>query len=108
MSGMREIFTHQDFTRVGHYQSILESGGIPTFIRNGVSHNSVTELPSPVLFPTLCVENDSDYEQAVKMIREVYQPQNTDAPDWPCLACGEAIPGTFDSCWSCGAVREVD
>lgn len=99
---MREIFTHQDFTRVGHYKSILDSIGIPSFIRNGISHNSVTDMPSPVLFPTLCVENDSDYDRAVEVLREVYKPRDNHAPDWRCPSCKEIIPGTFDSCWSCG------
>ena len=99
---MREIFTHQDFTRVGHYKSILDSIGIPSFIRNGISHNSVTDMPSPVLFPTLCMENDSDYDRAVEVLREVYKPRDNQAPDWRCPSCKETIPGTFDSCWSCG------
>ena len=103
---MREIFVHQDFTRVGHFKSILDSAGIGSFIRNEASHNSVTELPSPILFPTLCVEDDADYEKALELLREVYQPHDTDAPDWTCGTCKETVPGTFESCWSCGAPRQ--
>ncbi len=103
---MREIFTHQDYTRVGHFKSILDSAGITSFIRNESSHSSVTELPSPVLFPTLCVEDDADYEKAMELLREVYQPHVTDAPDWICGSCKETVPGTFESCWSCGAPRQ--
>ena len=25
--------------------------------------------------------------------------------DWPCLGCGETVPGNFDVCWNCGADR---
>lgn len=103
---MREIFTHREFARVGHYKSILESEGIPAFIRNEAGHNLVAELPAAVLFPTLCVENDSDYERAMEILRAVYKPEHTDATDWACAACKETVPGTFDSCWSCGAVPD--
>ncbi|WP_444678544.1 hypothetical protein [Halomonas sp. E19] len=29
----------------------------------------------------------------------------TGAPDWHCPGCGEALEGTFDACWRCGATR---
>ncbi len=103
---MREIFTHREFARVGHYKSILESEGIPAFIRNEAGHNLLAELPAAVLFPTLCVENDSDYDRAIEILRSVYKPEHTDAPDWTCAECKETVPGTFDSCWSCGAVPD--
>ena len=101
---MREIFVHQDFTRVGHCKSILDSAEIPSFIRNGISHSLLTGLPCPLMFPTLCVENDADYDRALALLREVHKPATTDAPDWTCPGCKETVPGTFDSCWSCGAV----
>lgn len=98
---MRDIFVNQDYTKVGHYKSLLESASIPCFIRNGISHNSVTELPSPLLFPTLCVENDEDYDRAMELLKAVHKPAESSAPDWKCPNCNETVPGTFDSCWSC-------
>jgi hypothetical protein len=98
---MRDIFVNQDYTKVGHYKSLLESASIPCFIRNGISHNSVTELPSPLLFPALCVENDDDYDRAMELLKAVHKPAESNAPDWKCPNCNETVPGTFDSCWSC-------
>lgn len=98
---MREIFTNQDFTKVGHYKSVLDSEGIPSFIRNGLSNN-ITEMPSPILFPTLCVENDDDYDKAMELLKAIHKPQPNNAPDWICAACKETVPGTFDTCWKCG------
>lgn len=99
---MREVFTHKEFTRVGHYQTILEAEDIPCYIRNASSHNVVADITIPALFPVLCVENESDYEKAVELLRSVYKPEKSDAPDWTC-SCGECVPGNFDSCWKCGA-----
>lgn len=102
---MREIFTHQDFTRVGHFQSILEAAGIRTFIRNQYTHNSLTELPSGVFFPSLCVVNPGDFDEALALLRPLYNPPATDVPDWKCTSCGEQVPGNFESCWNCRADR---
>lgn len=105
---MREVFIHQDSARVGLYQSILDGAGIPTYVRNGISNNSVTDLPSPVFFPALCVVNDEDYQTALELLRTVHKPEPSDAPDWRCAACGEGVPGNFDTCWKCGVERVKD
>jgi putative signal transducing protein len=102
---MREVFVNQDHARVGFYKSILDEAGIPNFVRNEYINNSVTELPSPLFFPALCVVHDDDYERAMKILREIYYAPPSQAPDWPCPKCGEEVPGNFDSCWKCGAPR---
>src|SRR5262245_21799016 len=62
---MREVFIHQDSAKVGLYKSILDAAEIPNFVRNGLANNSVTDMPSPVFFPALCVLNDEDYDKAL-------------------------------------------
>jgi hypothetical protein len=104
---MREVFIHQDSARVGLCKSILDSAGIDNFVRNGLSNNSVTDMPSPLFFPALCVLNDEDYEAAIELLRKVIKPESSNEPDWKCRACGEEVPGTFDTCWKCGAERET-
>jgi hypothetical protein len=100
---MREVFVNQDHARVGLYESILKDAGIPTFIRNQLANN-ITDLPSPVFFPALCVVNDEDYDRAMEILREVYYTPAEKAEDWKCPQCGEDVPGTFGSCWQCGAM----
>lgn len=102
---MREVFVNQDHARVGFYKSILDSAGIPNLIRNETNNNSVTELPCPLFFPTLVVLNDDDYDEAMRVLRSVYDGPPSALPDWKCAACHEDNPGTFDSCWQCGAQR---
>ncbi len=84
---MREIFTHQDFTSVSHYKSVLDSKGIPSFIRNGLSNHSLTELSAPILFPTLFVENDGDYDRAMEILNAIHNPP---APNIGSIPRGEA------------------
>lgn len=107
---MKELFRERDFTLIGYYQSVLESEGIPTFIRN---QNAVTmmgtELPIPEFFPTLCVVNDEDYDTAMAIIKNRYtaESESGGAEEWTCEACNETNPGNFDICWSCESPRNI-
>ena len=89
---------------MGVYKSVLEEAGIPTFVRNDMANN-ITEMPSPLFFPALCVVHDEDYDEAMRILGEIYYQQPTQPADWRCEKCGEELPGTFDSCWQCAAVR---
>lgn len=101
---MKEIFVNQDHARVGFYKSVLEEAGIANFVRNDLANN-IVQLPSPIFFPTLCVVHDEDYDEAMRIVGAIYYAQPPPAPDWPCPKCNEEVPGTFDSCWKCGALR---
>lgn len=102
---MRDIFTHQDYTRVGHYQSVLEEAGIETFIKNQNSHNVLSEMPAGIFFPTLCVVHDDDYEEAMTLLRPLYEAPAIVAEDWPCPSCSQPNPANFEFCWNCKADR---
>ena len=101
---MREVFVNQDAARVGFFKSVLEEAGIPSFVRNEMANN-ITEMPSPLFFPALCVVRDEDYDQAMRILGEIYYDRAPDSPEWRCSKCGEDVPGTFNSCWRCEAVR---
>ena len=59
---MKELFREFDFTKVGYYQSILESQGLETFVKNRDASSLVGEASiMPDLWPTLCVVHDEDY-----------------------------------------------
>ena len=102
---MREVFVNQDHARVGFYKSVLDEAAIPNFVRNESSNNSITEMPSLLFFPALCVVNDDDYDRAIQILSEIYYAPPSQAADWRCSECKEEVPGNFDSCWQCGAVR---
>ncbi len=102
---MREVFVNQDHARVGFYKSILDQAGIPNFVRNDSSNNSVTEMPSALFFPALCVVHNDDYDRAMQILGEIYYAQPSQTPDWRCPACHAEVPGNFDSCWQCSSPR---
>ena len=102
---MKELFRELDFTKVGYYQSILESQGIKTFIKNRDLAGLAGEAAiMPDVWPALCVVEDEDYERAMQEIRDNIN-HNAERVDIEvnCPACNEENPGNFDLCWSCGA-----
>ena len=101
---MREVFVSQDHARVGLYKSVLEDAGIPNFVRNEMANN-ITDMPSPLFFPALCVLHDEDYDEAMRILGEIYYEGPSQAADWRCSKCNEEVPGTCDSCWQCGELR---
>ncbi len=103
---MRIVFVNQDHARVGFYKSVLDEMGIPSFIRNEFSNNGLTEMPSGLFFPTLCVIDDEDYDEAMRILGTIYYGGASPLPDWICAKCQAEVPGNFDLCWQCGAFHE--
>lgn len=102
---MKDLFREFDFTKVGYYQSILESQGVETFVRNrDVSSLAGEASIMPELWPTLCVIKDEDYDRAMQMIRDSVSADADRADEEVhCPSCEEVNPGNFDLCWSCGS-----
>jgi hypothetical protein len=104
---MRKVFEHPAFHEVGHCESILNSHGIATTIRNQNVSSLSGEVPFAAAFPELWILDDNAYDQAVALLRDYHDSARRDAnrPDWKCSQCGETLPGSFDSCWQCSRER---
>lgn len=109
---MKEVFRHSNAGFVNLRQSVLESAGIPTFVRNlntqqALVGDPLTALfPIPEFWPTLCVVDDNDYARAMEVLRDARHPEASSLPEWHCPQCHEAIPGHFEVCWKCGHVAD--
>lgn len=105
---MRKVFEHPAFHEVGLYESILQSHGIATFIRNQNVSSLGGEVPSISAYPELCVVNDEDYDRAIALIMDYRRSLPTGlTPDWTCTTCREVVPGTFTSCWNCNSAQPL-
>ena len=102
---MRKIFEHFEYARVGHYQGILESEGIPTLVKNTGASIGTGEIPFTEIFPELWVVNDSDYDRAMALLEDYRTPSTENLSDWTCPKCGEEIEKQFSECWKCGEDR---
>ena len=96
---MKELFREQDFARVGYYQSILESEGIATHVRNRDLVGMTTEVPIPEFFPALCVVAEEDYERAMEILRESRE-RGGASEDIPFETKGVVFAGVLVICFS--------
>ena len=74
---MKQIFEYRDLTRIGHYASVLESSGILTLTKNDVDQG--VGNPTFDCTPQLWVMDDSNYEEACAILRELEGPGIADA-----------------------------
>jgi hypothetical protein len=98
---MIKVFESFDFSRVGRVQSLLESNGIPTFVKNQFASSVMGEVPFVEVCPQLFILNRDDLADAQQLIAPELEQQPVRA-DWRCAACGAEVGGEFALCWSCG------
>jgi len=104
---MKEVFRHSDAARVALLQTVLESAGFPTFVRNASTQQTLVAgvitaiCPLPDFWPALCVMNDDDYPNAMELLCDAEAPEAQARPEWTCPKCGESVPGHFTDCWNC-------
>ena len=101
---MIKVFENFDFSRVGQMQSLLESHGILTFMRNEYGSSVVGELPFVEVVPQLFVLEQKDVAKAKELLL-LDLPTETSDEDWVFPECGIDIEGNFSRCWKCGMNR---
>jgi len=106
---MRLVFEHIDFTIVGHLQTILESEGIRTELRNTGSAGLAGEVPYTQVYPELWVVENHDESRAREIIRDYREKDaaTPTGPAWICKNCGESVDGIFTECWNCSTPAPV-
>lgn len=102
---MKKIYEHIEYSRVGHFQAILEEEGIATMIKNLGASVGAGEIPFTEVFPELWVVNDEDYDRALSVLESYQPPKIEEATDWICPTCGEEVGKEFGECWNCGRLR---
>jgi hypothetical protein len=103
---MIKIFEDFDITLVGHYQSVLESNDIPTFMKNQFGTSGAGELPFVEVVPQLWVMNDADIDRARALINELHGTQSGGQRGaWACTKCGTPQEPAFTHCWKCSSPR---
>jgi len=101
---MIKVFEDFDFSTVGRMQSLLESHGISTFLKNEFGSSVVGELPFVEVIPQLFIIEERDLTRAQKLLL-LDLPQNSERGPWDCPECRIEIEAEFDQCWQCGTDR---
>lgn len=104
---MIKVFEDFDFSRVGQIQSLLESHGIETFLKNQFGFGGTGELPFVETVPQLYVLNEADVDRALELMKENAADSPVTSP-WKCTECGAEVEGNFSRCWQCGRSRSAE
>jgi len=103
---MIKVFEDFDIMMVGHFQSVLESNGIDTFMKNQFGTSGAGELPFVEVVPQLWVLNESEAGRARELIRELRVDESSEPTQaWDCPECGTAQEPAFTHCWKCSSPR---
>jgi len=109
-----KVFEDFNFSRVGQMQSLLDSQGIKTFLKNEFGSSVVGELPFVEVIPQLYILEEKDLARAMDLLR-LEQPvaradengadENGAGENWICPECRAEVEGNFSRCWCCGAAH---
>lgn len=104
---MRKVFEHPAYHEVGLCESVLNSNGIESIIRNQNVSSLTGEVPFTSAYPELWIVDDARYDEAISLLLDFHHAsvQDSTSSDWTCPKCSESVPGTFHSCWKCNSSR---
>ena len=98
---MIKVFESFDFSRVGQMQSLLESNGIKTYLKNQYGSSVMGEVPFIEVIPQLFIIEEKDLVRTKELLL-LDLPVESPSADWDCAQCGTRLEGNFDRCWNCG------
>jgi len=100
---MREVFSSADVTEVSYYKSRLDEADIPSYIQN--ENATAIGLAGAMFFPRLCIIDDDDYDEALRVLKSGQFQGVSEHAEWTCPSCSEKNPGNFELCWKCSTPR---
>ena len=103
---MIKVFEDFDLSKVGQFQSVLESEGIRTYLKNQFVSSIMGEIPFVEVLPELWILEDADLAMANRIIRKLREDSTLTGPDWTCNRCDAVVEAVFDRCWNCEAPRK--
>lgn len=100
-----KVYAGPDLALVGHLKNVLDSHGIASDIRGLARGVGVGELPPIEAWPELWVQDESQGEEAMRLLKDALKPSEHETEPWTCAECGEELEGQFTVCWKCGTNR---
>ena len=83
----------------------LQAGSIPASATQNLDTSGYPVFPLHGL-STVWIPDDADVHEAMRITKafiEALPPPSEEAAEVECPQCGEYVPGSFSSCWNCGA-----
>ena len=102
---MKKVYEAVDPLMVGHIKNLLENEGISCITKNEYLSSAIGEIPPSEAWLEIWVENDVQYDDAEKIIKNALTDDFLSGPAWVCTNCGEENENQFSECWNCGRER---
>ena len=83
-------------------RGLLAQAGIEALVFNENAQGGVGQLPFTEAWPEVWLAEDRDLARARDIV-QAFEGRSAIAADVRCPSCAEDNPGSFQSCWSCGA-----
>lgn len=99
---MKKVTSCDSIVTINHYKNLLESEGIPAFLRNEHLGSIMGEVPFQEVWPELWVKNDLDLDRARQLIDTARIHEESPTTPWRCSNCKAENEGQFAACWQCG------
>ena len=96
---MRKVYESLNTMMIGHLKNLLMTEGIPSFTKN--EYGSAGRIPANECWEEIWIENDSQYDDADKLIKKALSDDSASGPDWVCPNCQEVNEYQFALCWNC-------
>lgn len=82
---------------------LLEQAGIETRVLNEHAQGGLGDIPFTHAYPEVWVMQSADETRAREVLATYEKNRRTPTQNVACRACHELNPGSFDTCWHCGA-----
>ena len=101
---MKKVTADDSLVTISHYKNLVESEGIPTFIKKEHLGSIVGEMPFQEVWPQLWVRNDLDLNRAIELLDQQKLVDESPSEPWKCGQCDTENEGQFAACWNCSAI----
>jgi hypothetical protein len=98
---LKKLTSADSLVTISHYKNLLESEGIPAFLKNEHLGSIVGDMPFQEVWPQLWIVNDLDYDRALQLIDADRIVDESPKTPWRCRKCGTENEGQFAACWQC-------
>jgi hypothetical protein len=76
---MRKVYEPLNTIMIGHLKNLLMTEGIPSFTKN--EYGSAGRIPANECWEEIWIENDTQYDDADKIIKEALSDDSASGPD---------------------------
>ena len=99
---MKKLYRAANLPEAHLLRGLLAQAGIEALVFNENAQGGVGQLPFTEAWPEVWVAQDRDFPRARDIVQS-FERRSVTAEDVRCPSCAEDNPGSFQSCWSCGA-----